>query len=568
MKRTGFRKGTARAVAAGVLAFVGAGVGVGTEIGVAFGGELGGTRVDLTATTGAAWHADNGNGSPCDDRYGDGVLRLNAVGNRGPWRFGVRLDGAAFVAAPGAGDGCSESVLENRYQPRGVPEKLQLGWAGRDVTGRRDAEVTLGDAYVSFGRGLTLSLRKVDELGVDTTLRGAKVILRNGALSATVAAGTPNPGNLDEASGRRLVDPYDLVAGVESRVALGRRAGIGAHVAAIAFHEPHGFVPPGQDLSYGERWLIGGPVFDAPRLSKQVGVYLEGVAQRRAPAREGSEVETGFGLYGAVTILAGRATVLVEGKAYGDLEIAQPDLTDLHELEFSALQYAAAPTAERLLQEIAHPQREIFGARVRVDVAASTRLAAHASAAVFRDQVGYDVDVDPGLAVMLESATGTIVDPYAGVELRWDSARSRALLSGGYRAVVAGEQTDLVYGDGHVELDFVQAFAEGRAVEVGATHLERQKIDAGVAKDWREGSVQLGTRPTRRLLVAAGWDYTTDTSQPRTHFLSGTLEWQLSASSSVRLFGGAMRGGLKCVSGVCRTFPPFEGVKLAMTLRW
>jgi len=29
-----------------------------------------------------------------------------------------------------------------------------------------------------------------------------------------------------------------------------------------------------------------------------------------------------------------------------------------------------------------------------------------------------------------------------------------------------------------------------------------------------------------------------------------------------------MRGGLKCVSGVCRVLPPFEGVKLSATLRF
>jgi hypothetical protein len=39
-------------------------------------------------------------------------------------------------------------------------------------------------------------------------------------------------------------------------------------------------------------------------------------------------------------------------------------------------------------------------------------------------------------------------------------------------------------------------------------------------------------------------------------------------SSNLRLFVGEARGGLKCVSGVCRLFPPFQGVKLTATVRF
>jgi hypothetical protein len=37
---------------------------------------------------------------------------------------------------------------------------------------------------------------------------------------------------------------------------------------------------------------------------------------------------------------------------------------------------------------------------------------------------------------------------------------------------------------------------------------------------------------------------------------------------TVNLFVGQRRGGIRCVSGVCRPFPPFEGVKLELSSRF
>ena len=63
-------------------------------------------------------------------------------------------------------------------------------------------DVTAGDSYVQFGRGLVLSMRKVDELGVDTTLFGAKASYEKDPFGVTVIAGLANPARVDEPTGR------------------------------------------------------------------------------------------------------------------------------------------------------------------------------------------------------------------------------------------------------------------------------------------------------------------------------------------------------------------------------
>ncbi len=49
--------------------------------------------------------------------------------------------------------------------------------------------------------------------------------------------------------------------------------------------------------------------------------------------------------------------------------------------------------------------------------------------------------------------------------------------------------------------------------------------------------------------------------------LLGTLTWNITPATSLALFGGGNRPGLKCVSGVCRDFPAFQGVRLEFVLR-
>jgi hypothetical protein len=530
-------------------------------------------RVDVTSTTIGSYHTDNDNDTSCDDNYGEALERLNAQGFMGAWTVGLRLDAAVYfdtpvedlMADPPCGD------LEERFENQVVPEKIWVGWSGRSIEG------VAGDSYVSFGRGLTLSLRKVDELGVDTTLRGAKVLVHEGRLGAALVGGFTNIGNVDEASGRTASDPNDIIGGVEGTFRVADGVTLGAHAAYFAFHHKATDVLllPFLDDSYKERWLIYGPFIDAPRLTPHIGVYLEGVGQRRGPLSfedpDGAagplppeitvpEIENGYGLYGAATIFAGRATILLEGKAYGDLATVKPQFEDI---EFNTVQYTNPPTVERVLQPLENPQRDIAGGRANVTWSFSPTMQAFVNYGFFRDWLGYQGP----LSGMNE--TGDIHDPYAGFDVRWDQARSRAIVSAGYRVVFTDDASGATRGDIHLDLDLVQSLTPRLSLEVHGSHLERHKAVPLGDEDWREGTLQIGLSSVRpRLSVAAVLDYTTDPTQPKDIYPSGTLQWDITDSSSIRLTGGASRGGLKCVSGICRVFPPFEGVKLSGVLRF
>lgn len=495
--------------------------------------------IDITATMTAGLRTG-------DDDYGELFGRLNASTGRGPWQLALRLDTATFVSP-------ASPSQEGRY----TLEKVSLGWTGGWPGGGagRSLEATAGDAYVSFGRGLALSLRKLDELGIDTTLRGVKLTLHQGNAQSTLALGYANINNVDEATGVSVDDPYDLVGGLQAQLRLADRVNLGGYGTAIAFHDSLGLLPGD---AYADRSFQLGVTVDAPRLSERFGFYLEGMGQALR-TEAGADEGMGFGLYGTATGYFGRATLLFEGKAYGALTSLSPD-TGVP--AFDTVAYNSPPTVERVLQVLENPQRDIAGGRLRFDWSFSPALRAYASYGLFRDWQGY---ADPDT---LDIRPGTIHDPYVGVEARWDDARSWAIASGGWRVVVLDEPGAVVRGDGHAELDLAQALDQRWSLTLHVLHQERKKHESPLLDHaFREGTIALGFRMRPWITVAGGYDYTTEPTQPERDYFHGNLTWDLTPSSSVRLFVGSARGGLKCVSGVCRVFPPFEGVKLIATLR-
>jgi hypothetical protein len=165
--------------------------------------------LDVTETTIAAQHFDARGGELAQDSgWGDWLNRLNAALRWGNWTAGLRIDSQVYwrrpIDNPNFGSltpaDQAQVVLDNesRFRTSVVPSKVWATFASRGV------EVTVGDSYVQFGRGLVLLMRKIDDLGVDTTLRGVKARVEQDSFAVTAVAGFGNPSRVDEATGRAL----------------------------------------------------------------------------------------------------------------------------------------------------------------------------------------------------------------------------------------------------------------------------------------------------------------------------------------------------------------------------
>ena len=550
-------------------------------------------RLDITESLWAAYHGDLGGLIVEHDAAPPGVMgpgeahpenhfydvlnRLNVDLAWRKYRLATRFDTSLyFDTPPGSGD-CSPqgqmmtpAPLRSKFCQSGYqyfwPEKFSLEYAGRSY------EWTLGDFYISFGRGLVLSIRKIDELGIDTTLQGGRFVLHEGNVGAQLAVGVTNIQNIDEATGRWAPDPHDVIAAgrVEYRV---------LDKITIGLHEVGGVqgtnaVSAAKQHRQDAMLMYGGTI-DAPRILPWLALYFEAAGQMK---QQTDVRNNGYAIYGAATGYFGPASVLVEFKHYWRFQrwasSVDPSLP-----EFAPIVYNAPPTAERVQTELVSSVYDVSGPRFRVDWRINPMVLVYASYAYFQDRAG---GTPPGVA----GASGEVDyhDPYAGLELRWNRGSSHLFPSGGYR-IERCANTDCVMTSppggeyqhiGHVEWDFAQKLPHNFSIESQGFALFRRGEHVSVEDasgnftypSWVEGDAYVAFKWTPYLDFIGGVEWTTRPSQRVNEiFPNGTVQWHITTASVIRLFVGGTRGGLKCISGICRDFPPFTGARLEVVVR-
>ncbi len=473
------------------------------------------------------------------------------------WRqltLGLRLDAAWFPDAPSDQYGSDLRV-----------ESLFASWrAGRWT-------FTAGDDYLSFGRGLALTLRKLDEVGFDITLRGAHVQYRSPQLRARLSAGLTNVVNVDAIEEKRVPDPDDLVfAGrVESRVV--PNLVVGAHVVDVERrHSPLTEALPGTDPSPplgGERALrslVGGVSLEVPDLAGVGQLYAEADVLRTTTARDTARGERrdhsdGLAVYASATFFTGAWTFLAEAKHYDDYRLdssLHPETWDAQGVT-RTFPYIAPPTLERIDQRVQN-NSDVSGAHLRADYRLPDgRDTAFVSGAVFTDAFAREADVAE------DSVTS---HAYGGWEHRAEAGH-RWLAQAGYRyerAPTTGLRMT------HFDLDVYLLVGGGHDLQLHWNHEFRTRNPGlGDLEDsYLEGTSYVSWNIAPRWSFTAQFEYLTERAAEATWFPGGFVAYRFTSDSFVRLFAGRSKGGLKCSGGVCRIFPDFEGVKLESTLRF
>ncbi len=565
-------------------------------------------RLDITESLYGNWHMDPGNGDPTSANYGEVLSRFNV--QLAWWRLllGFRIDSALWFHTPQpgdrvtagscpsqgdpsygtAGDPCvvhdGDPRLASRFgrgvtypgqyptfgdpdkhggfgtipfDPKKIFEKIFLTYTSRSV------DITLGDFYVNLGRGMVLSIRKVDELGIDTTLFGGKLAVHEGDFSAVAFAGWTNIQNVDEATARYIPDPYDFVAGGHADYRLGGQVIVG--VNAMGGMPAQNASTVNTDSDY---YLRYGVSIEAPHLTQWLSLYAE---YARADDRVTDKQKPGDALYASATAYGGPTTWLLEFKDYRQYLPweANPD-------PFGTLFYQAPPTLERAITQI-NNNTDIRAARLRVDYRLRPELQVYAS-------------VEGGQSAPQPEVTDTLWDVYAGAQLRWDEGRSHLFPLVGYRREHSHDDTGATGPASAnaleeqliaVEWDATQALPHGFSLETSGLIWFRQKaVPDGETCDandsvrstycpWREGQIYLAVKWAPRFVLAGGYEFTTAAQETlhQHNFFNGSFQWNINSGTSVRLFGGGMRPGLKCIAGVCRVFPAFEGAKLEVVVR-
>jgi hypothetical protein len=565
--------------------------------------------------------------------WGTWLDRLNAALRWDRLTVGLRLDSAVYWSRPvdsasAAQYGVANIATDNesRFKNSIYPAKVWMTYASPGL------EVTAGDSYVQFGRGLTLSMRKIDELGIDTTVRGAKVQFSRDPYSVTAVAGFANPARVDEATGRALWVTNDLymndvatpVFGSDRVVGLDLQAGRGlpvtldTHFVRFSRCAPYayeglgvtGFSADQTTFTFGtcdatdvNDWLqnlnlvprglqasditMAGQSIEVPTLWGHGKLYVEAaVQQRQSPVPGQAQApngNNGNALYAALTMDFGPASTTIEVKSNRNFYTVAGSIGK-QAPELSLVTYSFLPPAESFNMLDAEGTGDfnacVEGIRVREDVTATRNLLVYGQGVAAYslteqpsgacDEMGRTVAPAGTRAAAVQD---TAWDGVTGFEYSFDHHLSHAFVSMGARddTIASGQ---FQYQEQHAEYSVAKYLGGSWSLEVQGRYRHRREngfnLDPNVGYVpawWTEGENYVALRVVPRWVFSQGFEFTNLIGQPLLYF-NGAVTYKLTSSSNVRVFVGQQRGAFRCASGVCRYFPPFEGARAELTLRF
>jgi hypothetical protein len=657
--------------------------------------------IDVTNTTVVEYRWNNRNNQPnsfnprpvVDDYYGDWIDRLNIQASWWRFRLGIRIDSSVYFltttrneaqslareqidafklrnptgVAPEVVDYTNRfyKELNTRFVNTVYPAKLFLGY------NQPGLDITVGDFYAQLGRGMVLSVRKIDELAIDTTIRGGKVVFDKSfgklRIGGTFLAGQMNPLRFDEVSGRRLngagsplffgfpsarpVTIYtqtaqpvqeaarpsyleDTIVGghLEGGTDAVQIAANGSVLLRKSFTEENISCRTKCDptdaqcidncfATYPEYTLLNGGrthneirtfsgSVNIPSIAGVADLYFEAAGQQ---LRQGHVADvdangkatsrapdiSGYALYGSANFGKGPIQISLEGKHYrrffplgSNIDITTPGHSAP---EYAVVSYSAPPTAEPIYVEpIEAPNVCMTGGRGRVDYKYDTKSAVYGWVGRYRS---YTETPTNELCTQINDSRRTDTwDTAVGIDFNREGGKSharawtgmrlaeRAIPSGG---TTANGETDVLYYEGYLRYDFVKHLKGPLSLQLTGFHRNRY-LPGSHPRPWNEGENYTALHWSPHLSAIMGYEYSTrpgcNPSRSTNnqfeivlcHYVSGGFTYRSGSTSklidqifnTVNVFIGQRRGAIRCVSGVCRLFPPFEGARVELVSRF
>ncbi|MBV9945237.1 MAG: hypothetical protein JOZ69_00125, partial [Myxococcales bacterium] len=213
----------------------------------------------------------------------------------------------------------------------------------------------------------------------------------------------------------------------------------------------------------------------------------------------------------------------------------------------------------------------VDGGRLRVDVNATDALMVYAQG-IYADSKTEDASgACDALGRSLDRAHAEhtrdrVWDGLGGFEWYYQRARSHLF---GWLGARDDTRADgqWAYREAHVEYDWSQFFWGPFSVEVQGRHRHRREENQNGGAYWTEGENYVAFKWAPRWVLTQGFEYTT-LAGPAPLYLNAAVLYKFTSSSNVRVFVGQQRGAFRCASGICRYFPPFEGARAELTLRF
>ncbi len=520
------------------------------------------------------YHAYTGDADLSDDKYHQFTNVLDVSLGHRDFRLGARFDLNLFADTP-AQRLCGAQNLSwcgNRYLNNFVPERVYA------TVARPEFDVTLGDFYVSLGKGIALNIIKIDQLGQDTTLRGGKFHLHYRDLEAIFLGGQVNPLDTDEATGMRARWRQEPILGGRLEYRILDKVIVGVHAIYNVTEDPNS---QGTNVARTDSNTVVGAGIDVPSLwDGLLGLSTEVDLQRTISSSQvtlGPDAEgdrpTGVAAYASATLHWRSLTALAELKYYDGYRLAAASPNDAP----YSLVYSQPPTLERDGNEVAD-NTSVGGGRLRLDYN-------------FGELRGVELlaFVNYGYFHNWAAASHEIHDPFGGLELQWGEGKGHLNVGAGVRREFNRDRDQIYRQDIHAELDAEQSLGGRHSLKLGANYQRREARDTFNDYNWNEADVSLSYKWSPSLALGVSYERQDDprivsgregnddpTKGPlrdapvlgAANYLSGTAQWFFTSGTYVAVRAGGNRPGVKCINGVCRYYPGFTGVQVSVVGRF
>ncbi len=329
-----------------------------------------------------------------------------------------------------------------------------------------------------------------------------------------------------------------------------------------------------------------------PKMGKFGSLYIVGAIQNRQgfdPATDLSDFDQGTALYASYTGSYKNVTGTLEFKDYRNFYPTAGSVNATQVAAMSGIAYSAVPTIESIQQDNMFNNFNVCvdGLRARVDWRVNKTLLLYTQG-IFSISKGEQNAVCDrnGNIISNGGSTAALVDYVAdgllGTQYEFENKESHLYATVGARQDVRGTG-DLFVQQFELTYNFSKRLSKTVAIEFLGRH--RVRYEAGVnvgpngSEHWVEGENYTGLSIAPKWIFTQGFEYTTQDIPGSTTFagINGYPAWlflslggtyKFTKDSNIRIFVGQQRGGLKCISGVCRIFPAFEGARTELTLRF
>ena len=498
--------------------------------------------------------------------YQEFVERLQLTGGSSLLTLGLQGDAVMLASNEYILD--DERSFERELWSAGLMGPHPNVWFGLEklwLTGQSGGlSWTLGDSYEAFGRGLSLNMVRNTDIDVDTSLRGLHAAWSGGPWELHLVEAVANPQQM------RMENPNVGMKPDLPHAVHGLRADWygPVHVGAqgVAFQFARAYDPTGNPF-VAWRGGLDAAVAGVTVEASSVGPFDLG-AEFDYFAYDAPEipVKSGYAGYVSASAYPGVAVVLLEGKLYKDTEWANT-LTSSEGYEVvsgPSLEYDRAITED---SSAAVNSNDVAGGRARVDFAlgqGSDTITPYVSVASFRDQ-------DLG-GVHFNAEPETIVHAMGGILLI--RGEFHVLFNGGYRMDLRDDAPASNPGDStaHGDLSVTIPLGHELSVELAPNVLHYHwGVNPVQQTDYTDFSSAVAFKIGTPYAIIVYTDYSDNSLIASTGnvsdavYMAGELQWQPTSATTLKLFYGAYRAGIRCAGGQCRTLPGFEGARASFT---